>query len=465
MFVPREYQKNCINHIIEHKRCCVFAGMGMGKTASTLFAISALKAVGEVKKVLVLAPLRVAASTWPDEVQKWSADLNLTISPITGTPAQREAALKRNCDIYTINYEGLPWFTERVLNQWPFDMIVADESTRLKSFRLKGGSKRAKMLYKCACKCKRFVNLTGTPAPNGLIDLWGQMFFIDRGERLEKTFTAFTGKYFDQKRVGSSVFAVKYIPCDFAPRKINERLKDVCISVQPEDYFNIDQPIINDVIVHLPPEAQRIYTELERDMFTELQDGEEIDAVNAAALTMKCLQVASGALYTSPDNKAYRVVHDEKISALESIIEEAAGAPILVAYQFVSDAKRILASIKGARLMDKDPQTLRDWNAGKIPVLLAHPASAGHGLNMQDGGNILVNFSHGWNLEHYLQIIERIGPVRQAQSGHPRPVFIYNIIAEGTLDRTVIARRSSKKEVQDVLLEELKRRKEAGIEI
>ena len=227
MFVPREYQKNIINHIIEHKRCCVFAGMGMGKTASTLFAVSALKAIGEVKKVLVLAPLRVAASTWPDEVQKWAADLNLTISPITGTPAQREAALKRNCDIYTINYEGLPWFTERVLNQWPFDMIVADESTRLKSFRLKGGSKRAKMLYRCACKCKRFVNLTGTPAPNGLIDLWGQMFFIDRGERLEKTFTAFTGKYFDQKRVGSSVFAVKYIPCDFAPRKINEKLKDV----------------------------------------------------------------------------------------------------------------------------------------------------------------------------------------------------------------------------------------------
>ena len=458
MFVPREYQKLIIEHIVNNPRCSVFAGMGMGKTASTLFAIKKLKSMGVVKRVLVLAPLRVAKSTWPDEAIKWGDSLGLTIQSITGTPKERTQAIKSKADVYTMNYEGVQWLDQLAGGRyWGFDMIVADESTRLKSLRLRGGSKRARIILSQALKAKRFVNLTGTPAPNGLIDLWGQMYFIDKGERLERSFTAFTSKYFDQKQIGASRFAVKYVPCEFTADRIHEKLADLCISIQPDDYFNIEQPIILNVPVKLDDYAWSVYDALQDDMYTELKSGIEIDAVNAAVMTGKCLQVASGALYTD-DNGNYEVIHDAKIDALKSVIEEASGTPVLVAYQYCSDKERILKAFPEAKELTADPKVLTAWNKGEIPILLAHPQSAGHGLNLQDGGNILVFFSHSWNLEHYMQIVERIGPTRQAQSGHPRPVFIYNIVAVNTLDEDVIARRESKKEVQEILLERLKMR-------
>ena len=454
-FTPRVYQKLIISHILEHPRCALFVSMGMGKTSSTLAALEFLKVTGEPVRALVLAPLRVATATWPDEVTKWG--FNLRVSAVVGTPAKRRAALEKEADVYTCNYETLPWLISELGPRWFFNIVVADESTRLKGFRLGGGGgSRARALSRVAfAGVKRFIELTGTPAANGLLDLWGQAWFLDRGERLERSFGAFTGKYFRQRRCGSSPFAVAYEPLAWAQEAIQERLRDVCLSLNAADYFPLEEPISVPVPVSLPAEARRVYDALQRDMFAELADGSEVDAVNAAALTVKCLQVASGALYKD-DGKAWEPLHDAKIEALRSIVEEAGGAPVLVAYHWRADLERLQEAFPSGRALDKDPRTIKAWNAGKIPILFAHPASAGHGLNLQDGGNILVFFSHWWDLEQYQQIIERIGPTRQAQAGHQRAVFLYHIIARDTVDELVMARRESKKEVQDLLLEALK---------
>lgn len=455
-FKAREYQRAIISHIIKNKRCAVFAGMGMGKTSSTLFALDYIKRLYDEGPALVLAPLRVASSTWVDEVAKWD-DLDLTVSAIVGNQAQRLKALNTPADVYTTNYENIPWLIKTLGDKWNFTTIVADESTKLKGFRLGGGGgSRAKALSKVAfAKVTRFIELTGTPSPNGLLDLWGQMYFVDHGERLGRTFSAYTSTYFTQKRVGATPFAVTYESCTWAQDRIQERLKDVCISLNAADYFDLEDPIVSPVYVDLPPKVRKVYDGLQRDMYAELENGEEIDAVSAAAKTVKCLQVASGAIY-SEDGSSWTELHDEKIEALKSIVEEAAGMPVLVSYHWKSDLDRLLTAFPKGRALDKDPKTIRDWNAGKIPVLFAHPASAGHGLNLQDGGNILVFFSHWWNLETRLQIIERIGPTRQAQAGHSRPVFIYNIIARNTVDDLVIKRCETKRAVQDLLLEALK---------
>lgn len=441
-----------IERIISQPRCAIYAGMGMGKTSSTLFAIDYLQSVEGMGAALILAPLRVAASTWPQEAAKW-ANLSLGVLPIVGDEKTRLRALQAPSRVYSINYENIPWLIEALDGQWPFEMVVADESTRLKSFRLGGKTVRARALAGVAFRSKRFVELTGTPAPNGLLDLWGQTWFLDRGARLGKTFSAFTAHYFRPVKVGRSPFAVRYDPMEWAQGAIEDRLADVALSLDAADWFPIEKPICAEIPVELPPDAREKYDRFQRDLFIEIE-GKEIEAVNAAALSVKCLQAASGALYH--DGDAWVEIHDAKIDALKSITEEAAGAPVLVAYHWKADAVRILKAIPGARMLDKDPKTIREWNAGKIPVLLAHPASAGHGLNLQDGGNILVFFSLWWNLECYQQIIERIGPTRQLQAGHPRPVFIYHIIAQNTLDETVLKRMETKREIQDLLLERMK---------
>ena len=454
-FVPRVYQQLIISHIIQHPRCALYVSMGMGKTSSTLAALEFLKSCGEPVRALVLAPLRVAATTWPDEVKKWG--FNLKVSALVGTPKQRERALAAPADVYTLNYEGLPWLISLLDGEWPFSVVVADESTRLKGFRLGGGGgSRAKALSRVAFRSSRFIELTGTPSPNGLLDLWGQMWFIDRGERLERSFGAFAGRYFMQRRVGASPFAVTYEPCSWAPEAIQQRLADVCLSLSAADYFPIEEPIKVSVPVDLPPESRRVYDSLQREMYAALESGLEVDAVNAAARTVKCLQVCSGVVYAE-DGKSWEVLHDAKIEALRSIVEEAAGAPVLVAYHWRADLERLKKAFPQGRELDKNPRTIRAWNEGRIPVLFAHPASAGHGLNLQDGGYILAFFSLWWDLEQYQQIVERIGPTRQAQAGHPRPVFLYHIIASGTVDALVLERMESKREVQDLLLEALKK--------
>lgn len=455
-FIPRKYQSIIIDRIVTQARTAIFAGMGMGKTSSTLFAIDYLQSVEGMGPALILAPLRVAASTWPQEARKWD-NLTLDVLPIVGDAKARLRAIQTPSRAYSINYENIPWLIKELGGKWPFAMIVADESTRLKSFRPGGKTVRARALAQVAFRSRRFVELTGTPAPNGLLDLYGQMYFIDRGERLGRSFGAYTGRYFRPVKVGRSPFAVRYEPMEWAQDAIQEKLADVSLSLDAADYFPIEKPIVSQIPVELPPSARAAYDKMQKDFFVELE-GKEIEAVNAAALSAKCLQAASGVMYHAAIDCAcpWVELHDAKIEALKSVIAEANGAPVLVAYHWKADAVRIRNAIPETKILDKNPDTIKKWNAGKIPVLLAHPASAGHGLNLQDGGNILVFFSLWWNLEYYQQIIERIGPTRQLQAGHPRSVFIYRIIATSTLDEIVLQRMETKREIQDLLLERMK---------
>lgn len=455
-FTPRSYQHAIIDHAVDLDRSGIWAGMGMGKTVSTLTALDMLELV-EPGPTLVIAPLRVASSTWPDEAKKWTHLRNIEVSAVVGNPDERRAALRRSASVYTTNYEQLPWLVEHLGDKWPFKKIVADESTKLKGFRLRQGTQRAQALAKVAHKhANRFIELTGTPSPNGLQDLWGQAWFLDGGVRLGRSYQAFIDRWFRSEQIGNDRHAVRLEPLPFAREQIEDKLRDICISLDPRDYFNIDEPIVNVIRVELPAKARQLYRDMEREMFMEI-DGSEVEAFNAASKTIKCLQLANGAVYTDESCTKFSEVHDVKLQALEEIVEEAAGMPVLVAYHFKSDLARLLKAFPRGRVLDADPQTIRDWNAGKIPVLFAHPASAGHGLNLQDGGNILAFFGHWWNLEEYQQIVERIGPTRQAQAGHDRPVFIHHIVAAGTVDELVMARRDSKRAVQDLLLEAMKK--------
>lgn len=457
-FTPRPYQNLILCHEIDIKRSNVWAGMGMGKTVATLTALEDLFMAGsETQPALVLAPLRVASSTWPDEAVKWNHLRNIDVQPIIGTAKERIAAIKNtNASVFTINYDNLVWLVEIFGEHWPFGTIIADESTRLKSFRLRKGGKRAAALAKVAHKhVHRWVNLTGTPSPNGLIDLWGQAWFVDQGQRLGRTYSAFTSRWFNNIQFPGQQWS-KLEPWPFAQEQMQDALRDVTISLDAADWFDIEEPIHNIIKLELPTKARKQYQEMEKEMFLELEH-EGIEALNAAAKTVKCLQIASGAIYTD-DSKNWVELHDAKIQALESIISESGGMPILVAYHWKHDLERLLKAFPKGKNLDADPQTLRDWNAGKIPILFAHPASAGHGLNLQDGGNILVFFSHWWDLEQYEQIIERIGPTRQIQAGYNRPVFIHHLIAAGTMDEVVMERRNSKREIQDLLLEAMKRK-------
>lgn len=451
MFTPRAYQEIIAEHILRTPRCNVHAEMGLGKTSGTLYALDILRICGN-GPALVLAPLRVARDVWTDEVSKWENFHHLKIVPIIGDAKERREAALEPADIHTINYENLPWLTELVGDRWRWETVVADESTRLKSFRLGGKKgKRAKALAKIAFKrIDRFINLTGTPAPNGLIDLWGQCWFIDAGVSLGRTYTAFLNRWFRQIAIGGGAFT-KIEPMAHAFDEIVSRIAPYTIALRSADWFDLKAPIEANIEVHLPDKARAAYDRFEDELFAELDDG-VVEAFSAGAKATKCLQLASGAIYTNEDRTAWSNVHDAKIEALESIIEEAGGMPVLVAYHFKSDLTRLKKAFPQGRELNQKTSTLRDWNAGKIPVMFIHPASAGHGLNLQDGGNIVAFFSHWWDLEQRQQVIERIGPVRQMQSGYNRPVYIYNIVAKNTIDETAMERHRTKAEVQTLLL-------------
>jgi SNF2 family DNA or RNA helicase len=449
-FKPHDYQEEALAHLYKERRAALWMPMGGGKTVTTLTALEALSVVEEVYPALVLAPLRVARTTWPDEVEKWPHLSHLRVSAITGTPKQRERALAKKADIYTTNYDNLVWLRKELGDAWPFKTVIADEFTRLKSFRLRQGGSRARALGQVAhTHVSRFIGLTGTPAPNGVKDLWGQIWFLDQGERLGRTFSAFEQRWFRKGYDGYSL-----VPYDHTQTEVEERLKDICLTVRG---LPVDEPINNPIYVDLPPMARKVYDEMEKEMFSVLND-EGVEAANAAVRTQKCLQLANGALYID-DNGNWETAHDAKLDALDSIIEEANGAPVLVAYNFKHDLARLQKRYPKGRVLDTDPDTIRQWNRGEIGLLFAHPASAGHGLNLADGGNILAFFGVNWNLEEHMQIIERIGPMRQKQAGYDRPVFIYPILARDTVDDLVMDRLTSKKSVQEVLLEALKRKK------
>jgi SNF2 family DNA or RNA helicase len=451
-FTPRPYQTLIRDHILDVRRCAIWAGMGMGKTTSTLNALDIIS-LSDNAPVLVLAPLRVARTTWPDEAGKWSHLTGTNIVPIVGTEAERRSALRLDAQIVTMNYENLEWLQEFWGERWPYRTVVADESTKLKSFRLRQGGRRAAALGRVAhTKIKRFVQLTGTPSPNGLADLWGQIWFLDAGQRLGRSFSAFRERWFQTSFDGFGI-----TPLPHAQAEIQDKLRDLCLTVDAKDYFDLRQPIVNNIFVDLPFKARKHYAEMEKAMFTEIE-AHQVEAFGAAARTIKCLQIANGAAYVGDGNTEWKELHDAKLQALDSIVEEAAGAPILVAYHFKSDLARLQRAFPQGRVLDADPKTITDWNAGRISLLFAHPASAGHGLNLQDGGNTLVYFGHWWNLEERLQILERIGPTRQMQAGYDRPVFVHNIIASDTVDELVMARIETKREVQDLLLEAMKRK-------
>lgn len=454
-FKPRDYQQAIVEHMLAHERCNVWAGMGTGKTVSTLTALQGLALVEDPFPALVLAPLRVASSTWPGEVQKWAHLNGLAMADWSGTRAFPRGFCG---DITTVNYDNAEALVE-TFPVFPFRTVIADEATRLKSFRVKQGGKRAQALGKVAHKhVRRWVNLTGTPAPNGLLDLWGQQWFVDSGQRLGRSFSAFQDRWFVTKRPPGQQFGGTVTPMPGAEEEIHRRLADCTLTVRAGDFLDLPPLLENVIEVELPAAARRHYRELEREMFTVLAGGDEVSAVNAAAKTMKCLQAANGALYTD-EAGTWKELHDAKLDALASVVEEAAGAPVLVAYHFKSDLARLQTAFPQGRALDADPRTIAAWNAGRVPVLFAHPASAGHGLNLQDGGNILVFFGLWWDLEQHEQVIERIGPTRQAQSGYNRPVYVHRIVARGTVDELVLARLKTKASVQSLLLDAMKARR------
>lgn len=453
----RPYQNLIVDHTTQIMRSNVWAQMGLGKTASILTALENHYMLGlETKPTLILAPLRVAQNTWPDEVAKWPHLHNIEIQTITGNAKNRHLALlNKSANVFTINYENIAWLIEECGDRWPFGTVIADESTKLKSFRLRGGGKRARTLAKVAHKyVHRWVNLTGTPSPNGLIDLWGQAWFADQGKALGRTFGAFQSRWFNQIQIPGQQWS-KLEPYFFAHSQIHKALASITLALETKDWFDIKDPIQNTISINLPAKVRRHYQELEKELFTQIKNN-EIEALNAASQTIKLLQLASGAIYTD-DEKNWTEVHDLKIQTLESIINEAAGMPVLVAYHWKHDLIRLLKAFPQGKALDANPETIREWNNGKIPVMFAHPASCGHGINLQDGGNILVFFSHWWNLEEYQQMIERIGPARQAQAGHDRAVYIHHIVAKDTMDELVMVRRESKREVQDLLLSLMKK--------
>lgn len=471
VYVPWKYQPLITNHIIDTPRCGVFATMGMGKTLPVLTALDALFLAGEDHPVLVLGPLRVAKKVWSEEAAKWQHLRQVHVLPIVGSEAERRISLKFDASVHTINYENLEWLVEFWGERWPYRTVVADESTKLKNYRgsirtndagtewVQGaGGKRARALAKVAhSKIKRFIQLTGTPSSNGLQDVWGQTWFLDAGERLGRTYSSFKQRWFQRGFDGYSI-----MPLPFAQEQIQDRIRDLYITIDAADYFDLQKPKINNIEVDLPPKARRHYKDMEDEMFTEL-DGVEIEAFGAAARTQKCLQLANGAAYigeaTDKGERKWVPVHDAKLEALDSCVSEANGMPMLVSYEFKSDLARILKAFPKAVNLSTD-EGMAKFRAGKSPMGLAHPASLGHGVDgLQDVTNIITFFGHNWNLELYDQIIGRIGPLRQMQSGHKRLVHVNHIIARGTVDEMVMARRDTKRSVQDILLEAMKRRK------
>jgi SNF2 family DNA or RNA helicase len=438
-----QYEK-MVPHIINNNKCALYVDMGLGKTASTLTAISDLFDDFDIARVLIVAPLRVALNTWPDEIENWSHTKHLTYTQLAGLPARERKALclQDRAQIHIINVDLVAWLVEFVNKKWPYDMVVIDESSLFKS----SNSKRFKYLVMVlhAVGIRRIVQLTGTPTSNGLLDLWSQVYLLDTGKRLGYSVTTYRDRYFDH-----NVYEKKWEVRKEAEEVIHNRLKDICLRLDANDYLKMPKRIINDMFVVMPPEHRELYDELKREFLIKIED-ETIVAAFAASLTNKLLQFCNGAVYLD-DTGRYKKIHDKKLEALDEILEEAAGEPVLIAYQFKSDKERILNRYKNAVALDKDPETIQRWNEGKIEALVAHPASAGHGLNLQKGGHIMVWFGLTWSLELYQQFNARL--YRQGQT---KPVIIHRIMMENTIEAIVESALNSKFKTQYELLNALR---------
>lgn len=446
-FIPYDYQEYSIKKIIDNKQAGLFLDMGMGKTVSTLTAVSELMHnYFDVQKTLVIAPLRVAKYTWSEEVQKWDHLRYLKISKILGSKKQRLKALNEPADIYIINRENVVWLVEHFEKRWPFDMVVIDELSSFKSNK----SKRFRALRKVRPFIKRIVGLTGTPTPNGLIDLWPQMYLLDQGERLGKTITGYRERYFVPGKSDPARHIVfEWIPKKHAEERIYEKISDICVSMKSIDFLDLPDRVDHEIKVELSKTAREKYEQLEKDLLLPFQDSDVV-ADSAAVLSSKLLQLANGAVYD--EVKQVQHIHDDKLDALEELVEQANGKPVLVFYNFRHDLDRLKERFKDAVHLQTDEE-YRRWNKGEIPILLTHPASAGHGLNMQDGGNIIIWFGLTWSLELYQQANARLH-----RQGQKQTVHVYHIIADDTVDERVMKALKSKTLTQDELMEAVKAR-------
>lgn len=450
--VPRPPQLPMVQWIRDNPRCALWAGMGIGKSSAALFQLEVMRLCGEIgDPTLVIGPKRVAEGTWPNEAAKWAQFKHLRVVPLKGTPTQRLALLQKRAEIFTISYDLLPWLVATYEAKWPFRTVIADESDRLQGFRQRGGGERATALARVARNLTtRWVNLTGTPAPAGYHNLWGQTWFLDFGKRLGLTYTAFSERWF---RPNWNGYGMRLMPK--AQQEIDDLLRDICLTVDPKDYFDLQEPVVRRVEVEVPIAVRKQMNVIKNDLFAEMADGSELYAESSAAKESKLRQMASGAVYR--DDRSVLELHDEKLQALDSIIAEAGGTPVLCSYHFVHEKERILRRVRGAVDL-ATPAGFKAFLDGRSPCGVAHPKSMGHGVDgLQNVTNILVRFAHDWNNGERMQMLERIGPMRQFQAGFKRPVLVYDIVARGTFDDEIIEACATKRTRQEQLLEAMKR--------
>ncbi len=450
-FEPYPYQRRAIEFVERHDHCALFLDMGLGKTVSTLTAVQALmRDTLEVERTLVIAPKAVALNTWSGECSKWDHLRSLRVSIVMGTAAQRQKALTTEADVYVTNRDNTEWIASTCHtagHPWPFDCVILDESSSFKNPQ----AKRWKVMKRLLPYIKRLVLLTGTPSPNGLSDLWAQAYLLDQGQRLEKNIGTYRLKYFYPGAHNGAV-VYQWLPRKGAAEQIAQKLSDICLSMKAADYLSLPDVIDGGMTLTLPAKELAAYRQFERDCVASLEDGAEIVAQTAVALTTKLLQFAGGAVYD--DAHSWHTVSTVKADALAELCE-ASTSPVLVYYNYQHERDRIASSLPDVVNFHGEPEILERWNRGEIHVMMAHPASVAFGLNMQQGGHTIVWFSPTWNLELYLQANARLH-----RQGQQHPVILYHLIARGTMDETVMAALKGKRSVQDVLLERLKAMRE-----
>lgn len=444
------YQETASQHILDNTHSALFLEMGLGKTVATLTAIKFLMYEDlEISSALVIAPKRVAESVWDAECEKWEHLKNLRVVKIIGTAKQRREALSKRADIYMIGRDNIAWLCGQYGGSMlPYDMLVIDELSSFKNPK----SIRFKALRNVQPSFKRVVGLTGTPAPNGLIDLWSQIYLLDRGQRLGKFVTQYRAEYFSEGAKNGHI-VYNYNLRKNSEQLIHDKIGDICISMKTKDYLELPDRIDNVIEIKFPPDIQKLYDDFEREQVLELfSEGEDISAVNAAALSTKLLQFANGAIYD--ENKEYHIVHDLKIQEAKDIIENANGNPVLIAWTFRHDMYRLKEALKKYKPRElKEDKDIRDWNAGKIQVLMMHPASGGHGLNLQSGGSIIIWFGQTWSLELEQQLNARLH-----RQGQKNVVVINKLVAVSTVDQDVIKSQKAKSSKQNNLMEAVKAR-------
>jgi SNF2 family DNA or RNA helicase len=435
------YQRRAVSFIKDKRRCGLFLDMGLGKSASALTAISDLIDEFAIHKVLVVAPLRVANSVWEQEARKWAHLKHMRVSVCTGPQKARMVALHADADVFVINRENIPWLVEFLGEKWPFDMVIIDESSSFKN----SSSKRFRALRRILPKTEYMVLLTGTPSPNGLLDIWSQVYLIDLGQALGRTMTAYKQRFFEADYMG-----YKLTPREGAADKIHGLIAPNVIHMSAEDYLELPKRIDLIERVDMPPDALKIYTDFEKTLIAELESGEEIEAMSAGVLANKLLQFANGGLYVDGSGN-WSEVHGAKLDALDEIVEDNQNENLLVAYNYRFDLEQLQKRFPDAVVLDKKQETIDRWNRGEIKMLLAHPASAGHGLNLQDGGSLIVWFGLTWSLEYYQQFNARLH-----RQGQTKPVRVLHIVSNKTIDERVLTVLSSKDATQKQLLFALK---------